>query len=61
MKGIATNVVAPSFSILGVTVFTDSQTDLEINFFTVAEGRLVEATGDNAGGQFLATKVELEE
>ncbi len=59
LKGIAANVVEPTFSILGVTVFTDSQTDLEGNFFAVAEGRLVEAKGDNAGGQFLAEKVEI--
>jgi hypothetical protein len=61
LKGIATNVVAPSFSILGVTVFTDSQTELENDFFDVAEGRLVEAVGSNTSGSFVADKVEFED
>ena len=61
LKGFATNVVTPSFSILGVVVLTDNQTDIEDNFFSVAEGRLVEAKGDNAGGQFLAEKVEFKD
>jgi hypothetical protein len=61
LKGVAANVAAPSFSILGVTIFTDNQTDIEDNFFTIAEGRRVEAAGDNGGGQFLADKVEFKD
>jgi hypothetical protein len=60
LKGIATDVVAPTFSILGITVFTDNQTDIENDFFMRAEGQLVEVAGDNTGGPFLATKVEIE-
>ena len=59
LKGIATNVMAPTFSILGVTIFTDSQTDIANDFFTEADGKLIEVEGDNAGGSFLAEKVEI--
>jgi hypothetical protein len=59
LKGIATNVSAPTFSILGVTIFTDNQTDIENDFFSQAEGQLVDVEGDTSGGPFLAGKVEI--
>jgi hypothetical protein len=61
IRGIAENVVAPGFSILGVTVITDGDTDIEDNFFTVAEGRLVEVRGSTESGSFVADKVEIKD
>lgn len=61
LRGIATNVADPQFEILGVTVLTDAQTDLESDFFTTAEGRLVHVEGDTATGSFLAEKAEIED
>jgi hypothetical protein len=59
LKGIAANVAEPTFSILGVMVFTDDQTDVEDDFFVQADGQLVQVTGDNTGGFFLAEKAEI--
>jgi hypothetical protein len=61
IRGIAENVVAPGFSILGVTVITDGDTEIEGNFFTVAEGRLVEVQGSTESGSFVADKVEIKD
>jgi hypothetical protein len=59
LKGTATNVSDPTFSILGVTVTTNSQTDIEDDFFAIADGRLVEAEVDDTSGSVVATKVEI--
>jgi hypothetical protein len=59
IKGIATNVSASTFSILGVTVTTNNQTDIQDNFFAIADGRLVEAEVDDTGGSVVATRVEI--
>lgn len=59
LRGIAETVAEPNFSILGVVIVTDGNTDLEDNFFAVAAGRLVEAEGDVATGSFVADKVEI--
>ena len=59
LKGIAANVAEPTFSILGVTVFTDDQTDIEADFFTQANGQLVQVIGGDTGGFFLAEKAEI--
>jgi hypothetical protein len=61
IKGIAENVVEPDFEILGVTIMTDGNTDLEDTFFATAQGRLVEAEGNVVGGVFLAEKVEIKD
>ncbi len=61
LRGIAENVSAPEFSILGVLVITDDDTDIEDNFFANAEGRLVEAHGSTVSGSFVADKVEFED
>jgi hypothetical protein len=42
-----------------VTIFTDNQTDIENDFFSQAEGQLVDVEGDTSGGPFLAGKVEI--
>jgi hypothetical protein len=59
LKGIAADVAEPTFSILGVTVFTDDQTVIGGDFFTQADGQLVRVIGDNAGGFFLAERAEI--
>lgn len=61
LTGIAENVVAPGFSILGVPVITDGNTSLEPDFFATAQGRLVEVEGSTTGGSFLAQKVEFKD
>jgi len=61
LRGQATNLTDPQFTVLGVTVLTDAQTDIEDNFFTTADGRLVQVEGDTATGSFLADKVEIKD
>ena len=61
LRGTATNVADPQFEILGVTVLTDAQTDLESDFFTTADGRLVHVEGDTTTGSFLAEKAEIKD
>jgi hypothetical protein len=58
---VATNLVDPQLTVLGVTVLTDAQTDIENDFFTTAEGRLVQVEGDTTTGSFLAEKVEIKD
>ena len=70
LRGIAENVADPDFTILGVTVQTDANTDFEENdlpilrgdFFNRAQGTLVEAKGQyQGGGVLIADEVELED
>jgi hypothetical protein len=61
LRGFAKNVAEPEFSILDILVITDGNTDLEDNFFTIAEGRLVEVQGSTASGSLVAEKVEFED
>jgi len=61
IRGIATNVSDPQFSVLGVTVLTDGQTEIDADFFATAEGRLVHVAGDTATGSFVAYKVEIKD
>jgi hypothetical protein len=61
IRGIATNVLDPQLTVLGVTVLTDAQTDIEDNFFAIGEGRLVQVEGDVVSGSFVAQKVELKD
>ncbi len=61
LRGVAKNVVAPGFSILGVAILTNGTTDLDSNFFAVAEGRLVEAQGSLVSGSFVAETVEFKD
>ena len=61
LRGIAQNIAEPGFSILGVAVITDGNTDIEENFFAIAQGRLVEVQGSMNGGTFVAEKVEIED
>jgi len=61
LRGIANGVADPEFLVLGVTVLTDAQTDLENDFFATAEGRRVHVEGDITSGSFLAEKVEIKD
>jgi hypothetical protein len=61
LRGVAANVSDPQLSVLGVTILTDAQTDIEDNFFASAEGRLVHVEGDTATGSFVATKAEIKD
>ena len=61
LRGIAENLAAPEFSILGVLVITDDSTDIEADFFATAQGHLVEAQGNMTGGSFVAEKVEIKD
>ncbi len=61
LTGIAENVVAPGFTILGIAVFTDGNTSLDPNFFATAQGRLVEVEGNTTGGMFVAQKIEFKD
>ena len=69
LRGIAENVADPNFTILGVTVQTNANTDFEENdlpilrddFFNRAPGSLVEAKGQLQGGIIIADEVELED
>lgn len=61
LRGIAENVIVPGFSILGVNVITDDDTDIEDDFFTTGEGQLVEVQGSTDSGSFVAEKVEIKD
>jgi len=61
LRGFAENVAEHGFSILGILVITDGNTDIEDNFFATAEGRLVEVQGSTASGSLVAEKVEFED
>jgi len=70
IRGIAENVAAPSFEILGLAVDTTAGTRFEneldavisdVDFFAAAEGRLVEAKGNLNGIRFAATEASLED
>ena len=69
LEGVAQNVAAPSFTVGGVAVTTDGNTEFRdtngvtINaatFFQAAPGRLVKARGTLVGNAVLATRAELE-
>ncbi|MFQ6006573.1 MAG: DUF5666 domain-containing protein [Woeseia sp.] len=64
IRGFATNVIDPSFQILGLDIDTDASTQFRnitrADFFATADGRLVQADGSLNGGRFLATEVEFE-
>lgn len=61
LRGVAETIAEPNFSILGVVIVTDGDTDLEDDFFATAEGQLVEAEGDVTTGSFVADKVEIKD
>lgn len=65
IRGVATGVADPGFSILGLAIQTDGTTEFEntsrAEFFANAEGRLVEADGVMSGSQFIASSVEFED
>ncbi len=70
VSGVADSVSDPTFTILGVTVRTDVDTEfkdefeteiLASTFFAEAQGSEVEATGQFASGEILADEVELED
>jgi len=61
IRGIATDVAEPQFAVLGQTVLTDAQTDIDTDFFATADGRLVHVEGDTATGSFLAEKAEIKD
>jgi len=62
IQGFATDVVNPSFRILGLDIDTDGNTEFDdissSEFFATAEGQLVEVDGNLNGARFLATEVE---
>jgi len=60
LRGIAEDVAAPEFSILGVRVITDGNTEIDPDFFATAQGRLVEVEGSTTGGSLVAEQVEFE-
>jgi hypothetical protein len=65
IRGFATDVVDPSFRILGLDIDTDAGTSFDgttsIDFFATAQGMLVQADGNLNGGRLLATEVEFED
>ncbi|MDZ7642860.1 MAG: DUF5666 domain-containing protein [Woeseiaceae bacterium] len=65
IRGFATDVMNPSFRILGLDIDTDGNTEFDdisaSDFFATAEGRLVDAEGNLNGSRFLATEVEFED
>jgi hypothetical protein len=65
IRGTATNVMDPSFQILGLDIDTDGNTQFtavtRAEFFATAEGRLAQADGNLNGARFLATQVEFED
>ena len=70
LEGVAQNVAAPNFTVGGVAVTTDGNTEFrDINgvtvnaaaFFQAAPGRLVKARGTLVGNVVLATRAELED
>jgi hypothetical protein len=70
LEGVAQNVAAPNFTVGGVAVTTDGNTEfrdtngMTINaaaFFQAAPGRKVKARGTLVGNAVLATRAELED
>ncbi|MBK6451879.1 MAG: hypothetical protein IPF84_04720 [Proteobacteria bacterium] len=70
LEGVAQNVAAPNFTVGGVAVTTDGNTEFrDINgvtisaaaFFQAAPGRQVKARGTLVGNVVLATRAELED
>jgi hypothetical protein len=70
VRGPASAVAAPEFSIAGIRVTTDNQTEFRDNnggsitaaaFFVAAPGRAVKARGSLAGNVVLAEQAELED
>ena len=70
LEGVAQNVAAPNFTVGGVAVTTDGNTEFrDINgvtvgaaaFFQAAPGRQVKARGTMVGNAVLATRAELED
>lgn len=65
IEGFVSNVVEPSFEILGLGVDTDDNTEFEDTdretFFATAEGRLVEVEGNYNGSRLLASEIEFED
>ncbi len=70
LEGTAQNVIAPNFTVGGVAVTTDGNTEFrDINgvtinaaaFFQAAPGRKVKARGSLVGNVVLATRAELED
>jgi hypothetical protein len=61
LRGVASNLADPQFTVLGVTILTDAQTDIENDFFSTADGRRVHVEGDTMTGSFLAEKVEIKD
>ncbi len=69
LKGVASAISDPQFTVLGVTVMTNAQTSFEgdndqsidaATFFANANGRRVEVQGDRVGDILMADEVELD-
>ena len=69
LEGVAQNVAAPGFTVGGVAVTTDGNTEFRDTsgvtnaaaFFQAAPGRMVKARGTLVGNVVLATRAELED
>ena len=61
LRGVAMNLADPQFTVLGVTILTDAQTDIKNGFFAMADGQRVQVEGDTTTGSFLADKVEIKD
>jgi len=69
LRGIAQNIDQPLFELLGVPIFTDSQTDFSAEdvsisadaFFSSAADRTADAKGTPQGNTLAASEVELED
>ena len=70
LEGSAQNVAQPNFTVGGVAVTTDGNTEFRDNsgvtisatsFFQAAPGRLVKVRGSLVGNTVLATRAELED
>ena len=68
LQGVARNVAAPSFTILGVTVMTDAQThfagssggqDAAAQFFAAAANQIVRVRGTLVGNQLVADQAQI--
>jgi hypothetical protein len=67
LQGVARNVSAPAFSVLGVTVTTDAQTqymgpggqDAGALFFANASGQIVRVRGTLVGNALLADQAQI--
>ena len=69
LRGVASNLAAPNFVVLGITVMTDTQTQFlglgtptqaPVAFFAQANGRIVKIRGTLTGNVFLADRVQIE-